>query len=135
MALNCTTAPRKFPEIISCIIEDGYKPTQPKPLRFLGGRTIAQPMTLIAKALIQSSEDMGIFAYWWYEELQSGFLDFEITIPIFGVDYTFTAKMVNNFSEDRLSTQARTVEMVLEIQDDVGAIIASELSAQFCAIN
>lgn len=135
MSLNCdVTIGREFPVSVSCVLTDGYSETQPKPKKYLGNKSVKEKMIINATTLLESHDDMQLFAHWWYEELDSGSLDFDIELPVFGTPYVFTVKMLNDISTSLTGSQIREVTMSLEIQNDVGAVIASELSATLCAI-
>ena len=118
---------REFPESLGCILNNNFSSTLVRQQRFLGDRgELTNNHSVTATVLFETTEDFGIFAYWYMEELDYGYLSFTIDLPIFGLTGTWEVTIREDLTEVVHSLDLREATMTFEFtQASMTALDAS----------
>lgn len=115
-----------FPTTLSCTVTSGFKEILPETTMYLGGETYTDKGRATVDALIDSHSDMEDFTRWYITDLSWGTLPFTITLPLFGVTRAWNVKLTKAIDIEHINDSAinRTINMDLEIQDDIDTYIS-----------
>ncbi len=112
--MGCAIIVKDFPSV-GCLIEEGNINTKERKSKYLGGGV--SPFSngkLSVNILLQTDEEMRIFAEWWVNSLDYGTNPFKITLPFFATEMEYTVYMINPLIERSINDEIR--EILLELK-------------------
>ena len=104
-----------FPTNIMCKQRETYSDTVVRSKRYLGNRSVEQPMKVSLTVILNDYRQMVELASWWVHNLDFGYHHFTIDLMIMGQMKTVTAKLLNDLTESLQSGDTRLIKLDLEI--------------------
>ncbi len=112
--MACVLSVKDFPSL-GCLIEDGNLNTKERKSKYLGGEVSPfENGKMTVNLLLQTDEEMRVFAEWWVNSLDYGTSPFKITLPFFATDMEYTVFMTNSLIERGLTGEMRKIPLELK---------------------
>lgn len=136
MSCVCVDSPAGFPTSLACVIKEGYEGTLIRKKRYLGNVSVVLDNPIIgASVIVKYPSDLSIFASWWLDELDYGYLPFTLNLPFFGVTRDWQVKIKNNLAEAFIDGDLRDITLELElIEENIAGLIEAAVSESLCNI-
>ncbi len=112
--MACIMTVKDFPNI-GCLIEEGNLNTKERKNKYLGGEV--SPFSngkMTVNLMLQTDEEMRIFAEWWTNSLDYGTSPFKLTLPFFATDMEYTVFMINALTERKKDGEIREIPLELK---------------------
>ncbi len=124
---------REFPSSLGCVVTSGYGASHEGDILCFAGKSVKENEIISIEVVTENIEDVALFAYWYYIELESGALSFLLTIPIFGIVKAWEVKMTKGINESILNDgSARTIKIDLKLITDITSTIDDEVGDLLC---
>ncbi len=127
----------KFPSSLSyCMLSEGHRTDTFRKRRYLGDKSASvEKPTVTAKVILVNEVDVGVFGYWWMEELDYGYNTFYMEFPYLGINRFWEVRLTNDLSESVSENKVRSFTLSMELlEDNISDIIDESAGDMLCSL-
>ncbi len=113
-----------FPSGTTCTLKEGTQNTLTRKTRYLGTKNLSNCPKVSATVFFKTDYEVSTFANWYINATDYGYYQFQMDLNFFGTPKDYLVKIRNDITETLKEGTQRTINIELDIVEDIGAVFA-----------